>query len=354
MSMPVTLIVKAPNQQIEDQTIKCELDWSIKRLKGYLSEVYPSKPKTEDQKLIYLGQLLNDANTLKDVLRTYDEGQENHTVHLVCAPPKDSFKSSKPVTKPNQRTRETTNTSTTSSPGEVPTEPSGANVRQRQHATTSTPGPNIQTPVGFNMIDPRRNMANPANMRDLNNYAFVVTQQAAVMQQMYAQYMTQYFQMNGMSPPNFQYPGMMYPFQVPNGAQQPVRNEPVIPAPQPADGEEEGGQNNRDWLEWLYKSSRLMILFCIVYYYSSPLRLFLVSTLGLLLYLYQIGFFRQIVLENNNEPGVAPPPDPPADGDRSEESPAEVRPPRPTLLTMTWTIVSSFFLSLIPEHPNML
>ena len=115
--MPVTLIVKAPNQQIEDQTIKCELDWSIKRLKGYLSEVYPSKPKTEDQKLIYLGQLLNDANTLKDVLRTYDEGQENHTVHLVCAPPKDSFKSSKPVTKPNQRTRETTNTSTTSSPG---------------------------------------------------------------------------------------------------------------------------------------------------------------------------------------------------------------------------------------------
>lgn len=42
--MPVTLIVKAPNQQIEDQTIKCELDWSIKRLKGYLSEVYPSKP----------------------------------------------------------------------------------------------------------------------------------------------------------------------------------------------------------------------------------------------------------------------------------------------------------------------
>lgn len=38
-------------------------------------------------------------------------------------------------------------------------------------------------------------MANPANMRDLNNYAFVVTQQAAVMQQMYAQYMTQYFQM---------------------------------------------------------------------------------------------------------------------------------------------------------------
>lgn len=42
--MSVTLIVKAPNQQIEDQTIQCELSWTIKRLKGYLSEVYPSKP----------------------------------------------------------------------------------------------------------------------------------------------------------------------------------------------------------------------------------------------------------------------------------------------------------------------
>lgn len=42
--MPVTLIVKAPNQQVEDQKIHCELNWTIRKLKGYLSEVYPSKP----------------------------------------------------------------------------------------------------------------------------------------------------------------------------------------------------------------------------------------------------------------------------------------------------------------------
>lgn len=41
---PVTIIVKAPNQQFEDQTIHCELSWTIKQLKGLLSEVYPSKP----------------------------------------------------------------------------------------------------------------------------------------------------------------------------------------------------------------------------------------------------------------------------------------------------------------------
>lgn len=43
-TLPVTLIVKAPNQQFEDQTIKCESTWSIRKLKGYLSEVYPCNP----------------------------------------------------------------------------------------------------------------------------------------------------------------------------------------------------------------------------------------------------------------------------------------------------------------------
>lgn len=43
-NVPVTIIVKAPNQQFEDQTIKCEISWTIKRLKNYLSEVYPNKP----------------------------------------------------------------------------------------------------------------------------------------------------------------------------------------------------------------------------------------------------------------------------------------------------------------------
>lgn len=47
MDVPVTLIVKAPNQQFEDQTIKCELSWTIRKLKGYLSEVYPCKPVSE-------------------------------------------------------------------------------------------------------------------------------------------------------------------------------------------------------------------------------------------------------------------------------------------------------------------
>lgn len=40
---------------------------------------------TDEQKLIYSGQLLSDSVVLKDVLRQY-EGQETHTVHLVYTP----------------------------------------------------------------------------------------------------------------------------------------------------------------------------------------------------------------------------------------------------------------------------
>lgn len=51
----------------------------------------------EEQKLIYSGQLLNDAHILKDILRQY-EGQETHTVHLVLAP-KNKFHPNAPQKK---------------------------------------------------------------------------------------------------------------------------------------------------------------------------------------------------------------------------------------------------------------
>lgn len=41
---PVTVVIKAPNQKYEDQTIVCFLDWTVERLKNHISNVYPSKP----------------------------------------------------------------------------------------------------------------------------------------------------------------------------------------------------------------------------------------------------------------------------------------------------------------------
>lgn len=44
MEIPVTLIIKAPNQKYSDQTISCFLNWTVGKLKMHLSNVYPSKP----------------------------------------------------------------------------------------------------------------------------------------------------------------------------------------------------------------------------------------------------------------------------------------------------------------------
>lgn len=44
---PVTLIIKAPNQKYEDQTINCFLNWTVERLKSHISNVYPSRPVSD-------------------------------------------------------------------------------------------------------------------------------------------------------------------------------------------------------------------------------------------------------------------------------------------------------------------
>ncbi|PNJ46905.1 HERPUD2 isoform 5, partial [Pongo abelii] len=47
MEIPVTLIIKAPNQKYSDQTISCFLNWTVGKLKTHLSNVYPSKPSSD-------------------------------------------------------------------------------------------------------------------------------------------------------------------------------------------------------------------------------------------------------------------------------------------------------------------
>ncbi|EDO41579.1 predicted protein, partial [Nematostella vectensis] len=67
-SSSVTLVVKTPNKMIDDVQISCALDWTVEKLKKHLSDVYPSKPTSKQQRLIYSGQLLLDHQTIKEFL----------------------------------------------------------------------------------------------------------------------------------------------------------------------------------------------------------------------------------------------------------------------------------------------
>lgn len=72
-NMDVTLIVKASNQQCEDLTIKCEPSWTIRRLKGHLTEVYPGKPVSEN------GAARRTASSPPvDLLFSFAQSSHNH------------------------------------------------------------------------------------------------------------------------------------------------------------------------------------------------------------------------------------------------------------------------------------
>ncbi|XP_066263124.1 homocysteine-responsive endoplasmic reticulum-resident ubiquitin-like domain member 2 protein [Euwallacea similis] len=320
-SLPVTLIVKAPNQQIEDQKIRCETSWTINKLKEHLSEVYPSKPPHQEQKLIYSGQLLNDSVVLKDVLRQY-EGQDTHTVHLVCTP------------KAAKMTQNTTpNTTAGASPGNstsatnpTPPEVTASQIRVETDNTT-------RVPPTYPWASYTGQFQSPA---DVNNMLNQYQLQMALMQQAYMQYMAQYMQMASGQPPTAPSPLPQTPGVPPPPNAQPNAAEPAQPnvAPQQPQENEE-----RDWLDVFYMLSRAMVLFSVVYFYSSPVRFIFVLFLGVALYLYQSGFFRNININNNNINGTP------------EGAPEEEQ--APTRFTVAWTFITTFFASLIPEIPNI-
>lgn len=338
LTVPVTLIVKAPNQQIEDQTVKCELSWTILKLKGHLSEVYPSKPARDEQKLIYSGQLLSDSVVLKDVLRNYDE-QNTHTVHLVCTTPR-SFKFDSPTVKPQPKPQmeATTTSAAETAPSGTAASTSTSGLRHRNIANSTQETMTDFQSIWSSLSQPQTHIVDPTQ------YAV----QMSLFQQAYVQYINQYMQMvTNQLPPRDINADHPEPPAVPeqNGPDAPVDNleEGEIPA-------------DRDWLDWFYIFSRVLVLFCIVYFYSSPLRFAFVLLFGIGLYLYQMGFFRVQVVNNNelrrpeNNNVVVPPVAPDAAPQIIVNN--AVAPQGPTMLTIMWTFFTTFFASLLPEVPN--
>ncbi|KAI8423831.1 hypothetical protein MSG28_012841 [Choristoneura fumiferana] len=188
----VTLIVKAPNQQIDDQNVECQSSWTVRQLKGHLSEVYPSKPSTDEQKIIYSGQLLDDNIVLKDVLRTY-ESQIAHTMHLVCTP-KRKMPETQPEPIPDGLRQRNVTTSTDRPPETV----SRPEMRQNDQNHTVEMQNYLSSFVNnYGRVPPYPNTYNNFGGRFLpvNNDPASYANHMMMMQQAYLQYMQQYANM---------------------------------------------------------------------------------------------------------------------------------------------------------------
>lgn len=377
----MTLVVKAPNQKIADQTIECALDWTVKKLKQHLSSVYPSKPTETQQRIIYSGQLLQDHLKLKDILRQYEPNQQTHTVHLVCSPsttdstPSQQTSSNLPSTYVNDTNfaseglrQRHPHVSSATAEQQIPT--SAADMTAPQAFNGGVPTAPLN-PVMYPVMQP---MMMPGGFPLAAAYS---PEQMMWMQQYYAQYMAQYIQQYQQG---FYGPQVGQPDTPTNqNAVDPPRGPPAAAAnarvrqPEvvrmnaqggPVIDDDDDDMPNRDWLDWIYMMIRFGILLCILYFYSTVGRF--VATMGLvvLLYLYQVGWFRvhrrhQHQRQQQQQPNAPAAqqqqqPDNNVEQDTTPAGNAEdavPEPPAPNALSVAWTFVITFFSSLAPQQP---
>lgn len=368
---PVTLVIRAPNQKYDDQTINCYQNWTVEKLKAHLSDVYPSKPSSKDQRLVYSGKLLLDHFTLKDVLRKQDE---YHMLHLVCAsrtPPSSPKPPRSSSNKPQESTASPTALQNSNSPGQegqLPAAESSDGLRQRAGAF-----PYHQMYPQFmhswSQYSPQPTL--PTNMPAYYNPMTLMW-----WQQLYARQYYMHYQLLAASSQHLR------PDQPSTQANQ---SDPSSQRPQvgrhgnpEVQMNAQGGEIlneedlNRDWLDWVYTFSRAAILLSIVYFYSSFSRFVMVMMAMLVLYLHQAGWF-PFNLENELLPGDRANQDDMEgelqnhdlqemegvmddgsddEGESGEEGAEDPNSgPHAGFLSSTWSFIITFFMSLIPEGP---
>ncbi|XP_028327403.1 homocysteine-responsive endoplasmic reticulum-resident ubiquitin-like domain member 2 protein [Gouania willdenowi] len=403
---PVTLVIKAPNQKYEDQTINCFLNWTVEKLKSHISNVYPSKPLSKDQRLVYSGRLLQDHLQLRDVLRKQED--EYHMMHLICAshsPPGSPMPSSPSGSSTSNPTSfnsaDSASSATTPNQESLPSSSSVSGTQDGLRYRGSFPLYNPETSPGVPQW-PEGAQAPlygevPANMPPHPMY---MPLQMMWWQQMYARHYYMQYQaaVAASQPPSASLPSSPTPSPLPpaqpnEAVQPPLGPNPApnpLPENQPANPIQMNAQGgavlnddelNRDWLDWLYTVSRAGVLLSIVYFYSSFSRFVMVVGAMLLVYLHQAGWFpfrpeqqnfrgeeraegpqeeaqRQedmheierlmdegIEDEDSGEEGG---------GGAAEDQAAIGALPQPSFLTTAWSFISTFFTSLIPEgrpHP---
>ncbi|XP_053370942.1 homocysteine-responsive endoplasmic reticulum-resident ubiquitin-like domain member 2 protein [Clarias gariepinus] len=267
---PVVLVIKAPDQKYDDQTISCFLNWTVEKLKSHLSNVYPSKPRSKDQRLVYSGKLLQDHCKLRDVLRKQDEF---HMLHLVCA------SRSPPVSPATRRRNEPTNATSSRSPAPRDTVQS-ASTEEAHDRNSSYIHPSAHGSAWTEWFNQQRHNTNTPHYPMYNPHTLLWWQQ------LYTWHSHINYQMwvASLRPPE---PLATPPVPPVEQAQAVARDNPRN-APVGAGLNEE--ELNRDWLDWVYAASRAVVLLSLVYFYSSFSRFVMVTGAMLLLYLHQAGW----------------------------------------------------------------
>lgn len=394
--VPITLVVKAPNQKVADQTVECALNWTVRKLKEHLARVYPSNPTENQQKIIYSGRLLQDDVILEDVLCQHGSAETVHTVHLVCSISSTDFNTS-----PSNSDLNIGHTST-SSDGLRNRRPLSSDLRQQEHddtaqqtlqtpqsppngrssVTTNNGAECLQFQTGafpsayYNTFTPSYLSSGALDMMSPLGHLYTAEQLRWMQQQQqaYAQYMSNYMQFFqqgaiavgqpfGYAPPPPSLPGRAAQDQPADVAREPVQPQQPPVVRMNAQGgmvDDDDEEMERDWLDWFYVGVRFVLLMGILYFYSTPVRFFTTVVLILFIYCFQIGLFRVVGPRRQPaQPPVNPPDaDPNAADDPDGTGPVEPgaleheEPRQPRGFALAWSVFLSFFASLAPQPPG--
>jgi len=334
----------------------CQLEETVLAVKQKIEENFPTKPAVTGQKLVYSGKILKDWDKLADVLR-FDDEVTTYTFHLVCSlPQKVSQTSQEPETELRQR--HTANSRTQTDPSSSPSSPATVG-RSEEMAEMMREFSTQYSAAMASMVN------NPSEA------------EMAAMQQMYNQYVNLYMQY--MQSQSLQ----QAPLFVPHQQDQQVAGAGVDLQPQVAGDEapnpgglvmnagaaagqiQDGGDRQRDILDWVYVMTRVMLLFSVIYFHSSFFRLAFVAGLGFLAYLYQ-NRIRQPA-QNIQQQQQQQQPQPQQDqveaqqpGQTEEENDGEgvveeeVEEVPPSKFAVLVTFFTSLISSIIPEQPQVI
>jgi len=399
-------VKSASHPSCEDVEFTCDPKiTSVRQVKEKIRALYTFHPDIADQRLIYAGHLLDDVQLLTDVFgingpqgSVTPQSNYQHSgpyiIHLACT--------SKSYVSPSQRSTRSDNQT--------------SNPAQPHLFSNQIPNPMMQDPRLANMQSaPNQYQFNSSNGIPPEFYALhelYVQQMTAYMRNWNLAYGIR----DANIPPSAAPRGFNFPnanVQANNPQPQPAPNPPPQNERPRAGGANFGGlggfvggpvndddENQRDLLDWLYTLSRVILILSVVYFYSNFTRFVLV-----VIFTAAIAIFQRRPFQNQEaQPGANDqaerqgnnPVDPaPAEHNRNEREPNADIQDNPELNNnngvnadpaaapanssddnpasqaveanvvagaaqhrfayyrdVTWTFLTTFFTSLIPEMPQ--
>ncbi|XP_019734317.1 homocysteine-responsive endoplasmic reticulum-resident ubiquitin-like domain member 2 protein isoform X2 [Hippocampus comes] len=376
---PVTLVIKASDQKHEDCTINCFLSWTVEELKSHIATVYPSKPRSRDQQLVYSGKLLQDHLQLRDVLR--QPHNEYAILHLMCG-------SCTPPGSPATHCPSALNAGLLTCPLIFVKSSESARSALRDSTSISGGPDDLRRRGGIVSLNPLSPAGIPRLPQGgaptpLRGGQMLMPIQMLWWQQMYARHYYMQYQaaVVASQTPSFPSATSQLPPSRPNEAALAPAVPDADPLPEnlalpPAANANiqinvQGGgalnedELNRDWLDWLYALFRGCVLLSFVYFHCSFGHFIMVVGAMMLVYLHQVGWFPFRTVAHQQQQQELPNFQDPEQAQAWEEAEMqrgiwelervmdngmdEAQQEDPGLLATACSFVRIFFSSLIPE-----